>query len=139
LSLIFGGDIKEMEWQKSKLEEFMERNPQYKWGNLNSLSEGAIEELGVVGAAQEARRVSARRPSSGLTSSIQRKEGRKGRQAHYTRKAVLEREKEAARRAVWERRHPRAAESNWVRREEKRKTRKAAERILRKARKNAGR
>ena len=113
----------------------MKRNPEFKWGILNSLSEGAIEELGVVGAIQEARRVSARRPSSGLTSSIQRKEGRKGRQAHYTRKAVLEREKEAERRATWMRRHPHAAESNWTRREEKRKTRKAQERELRKARK----
>ena len=127
-----------MDWPKSKLEEFMERNPTFKWGILNSLSEGAIEELGVVGAVQEARRVSNRRPSSGRTSSIQKKEGRKGRQAHYTRKAILEREKEAVRRAVWERRHPRAAESNWIHREEKRKTRKAAERALRKARKNAG-
>jgi len=124
-----------MAMPNSKLESFMKRNPEFKWGNLNSLSEGAIEELGVVGAIQEARRVSARRPSSGLTSSIQRREGRKGRQAHYTRKAVLEREKEAERRAVWMRRHPAANESNWTRREEKRKTRKAQERELRKARK----
>ena len=128
-----------MEWKESKLEEFMKRNPQYKWGNLNYVSEGAIEELGVVGAVQEARRVSNRRPSSGMTSSIQRRDGRKGRQAHYTRKAVLEREKEAARRAVWERRHPRATESNWNRREEARKTRKAQERAARKARKGSNR
>jgi hypothetical protein len=137
ITLIFGGDIKGMEWPKSKLEEFMERNPQFPWGTLNSLSEGAIEELGVVGAIQEGRRVSARRTSSGRTSSIQRKHGRKGRQAHYTRKAILEREKEAERRATWIRRHPTANESNWIRREEKRKTRKAAEREARKLRKAA--
>jgi hypothetical protein len=91
ITLIFGGDIKGMEWPKSKLEEFMERNPQFPWGTLNSISEGAIEELGVVGAIQEGRRVSARRTSSGRTSSIQRKHGRNGRQAHYTRMEILER------------------------------------------------
>ena len=122
-----------MEWKKSKMEEFMERNPAFKWGNLPS-SEGAVEELGVVGAIQEYRRASARRPSSGRTSSIQKREGRKGRQAHYTRKAILEREKEAERRAVWKRRHPYANESNWTRREEKRKTRKAAERAAKRFR-----
>jgi hypothetical protein len=115
------------------LNSILDKYPDAAWGNLNSLSEKAIEELGLDAAIAEARRGSARRPSSGLTSSIQRKEGRKGRQAHYTRKAILEREKEAGRRAVWMRRHPHAAESNWVRREEKRKTRKAVERAARKA------
>jgi len=100
------------------------------WGNLPS-SEGAINELGIKGAMAERDKRSPRRSSSGKTSSIQRKGGRKARQAHYTRKAVLEREKEAERRRVWERRHPGASESNWRRREEKRKTRKAAERNTR--------
>jgi hypothetical protein len=109
-----------------------DKYPDATWGNLNSVSEKAIEELGLAGAIREAKRVSARRPSSGKTSSIQRREGRKGRQAHYTRKAVLERAKEAERRATWMRRHPAASESNWIRREEKRKTRKAAERAARK-------
>ena len=109
-----------------------DKYPDAMWGNLNSVSEKAIEELGLAGAIREAKRVSARRPSSGQTSSIQRREGRKGRQAHYTRKAVLERAKEEDRRAVWMRRHPAASESNWARREEKRKTRKAAERAARK-------
>jgi hypothetical protein len=110
-----------------------DKYPDATWGNLNSISEKAIEELGLAGAIREAKRVSARRPSSGQTSSIQRREGRKGRQAHYTRKAVLERAKEEERRAVWMRRHPAASESKWIRREEKRKTRKAAERAARKA------
>ena len=114
-----------------------DKHPGARWGNLNSVSEKAIEELGLDAAIAEARRGSARRPSSGRTSSIQRKEGRKGRQAHYTRKAILEREKEAERRAVWMRRHPHAAESNWTRREEKRKTRKAVERAARKESKAA--
>jgi hypothetical protein len=109
-----------------------DKYPDAAWGNLNSISEKAIEELGLARAIREAKRISARRPSSGQTSSIQRREGRKGRQAHYTRKAVLEREKEAERRSVWMRRHPDASESNWIRREEKRKTRKAAERAARK-------
>jgi len=112
-----------------------DKNPGARWGNLNSVSEKAIEELGLAGAIAEARRGSPRRPSSGRTSSIQRKEGRKGRQAHYTRKAILERAKEEERRAVWMRRHPGRAESNWARREEKRKTRKAVERAARKERK----
>jgi hypothetical protein len=77
--------------------------------------------------------LSSRRSSSGRTSSIQREGGRKARQAHYTRKAILEKRKEAERRAVWERRHPGASESDWRRRQEKRKTRKAADRALKKA------
>jgi len=111
-----------------------DKNPGARWGDLNSVSEKAIEELGLAGAIAEARRGSPRRPSSGRTSSIQKREGRKGRQAHYTRKAILEREKEAERRATWKRRHPLANESNWVRREEKRKTRKAAERAAKRFR-----
>jgi hypothetical protein len=110
----------------------MKRNPRFPWGNLPS-SEGAIRELGVIGALQEADRLSSHRSSSGRTSSIQRKGGRKARQAHYTRKAISEKRKEAARRAAWERRHPGASESNWLRRQEKRKTRKAANRALIKA------
>jgi hypothetical protein len=102
------------------------------WGNLPS-SEGAIEELGLEGAMKESNRQSPRRSSSGRTSSIQREKGRKGRQEHYKRKAILEREKEEERRRVWERRHPGASESNWRHREEKRKTRKAEIRQTRKS------
>jgi hypothetical protein len=101
------------------------------WGNVANLSEGAVRELGVQGAMEEHWVRSPRRSSSGKTSSIQGRLGRKGRQAHYTRKAILEREKEGHRRAVWERRHPGASESHWRSREEKRKTRKANERNVR--------
>ena len=106
------------------------------WGNVANLSDGAVREFGIEGAMAERNRPSPRRSSSGRTSSIQRREGRKGRQAHYTRKAILEREKEDGRRSVWLRRHPGASESNWVRREGNRKTRKAAARQLRKSRKH---
>ena len=75
---------------------------------------------------------SPRRSSSGHTSSIQRRGGRKARQAHYTRKAILEREKEERRRKRWEERNPGASESNWRRGEQLRKTRKAIERGSRK-------
>ena len=102
------------------------------WGNLPS-SEGAVAELGLEGAMNERFKQSPRRSSSGRTSSIQRREGRKGRQAHYTRKAILEREKEEDRRRVWVRRHPGASESNWRRREGKRKTLKTAARTARKS------
>ncbi len=114
--------------------EFMMRNPDFKWGDLPS-SEGAIRELGVRGAISENRkRVSRRRASSGMTSEIQRTQGRKGRQEHYKRKAILEREKEEERRRIWNRRHPGSSESGWLRREEKRKTRKANYRAYRKTR-----
>jgi len=114
-----------------RIVDFMMRNPDFPWGNMPS-SEEAIRELGVIGAMKEANRRSTGRSSSGRTSSIQRKGGRKARQAHYTRKAIAEKRKEAERRAVWERRHPGASESNWLRRQEKRKTRKAADRALKK-------
>lgn len=68
---------------------------------------------------------SPRRSSSGRTSSIQRKGGRKARQEHYRRKASLESKKEMERRRVWERLHPGASESNWRRREERHKSRRA--------------
>ena len=102
------------------------------WGNVANLSEGAVRELGIEGAIDEHWKLSPRRSSSGRTSSIQRVHGRKGRQAHYTRKAILEREKEESRRKVWERRHPGASESNWRRHEENRKSRKANQRATRK-------
>jgi hypothetical protein len=73
------------------------------------------------------------RPSSGQTSEIQRLHGRKGRQAHYTRKAILEKEKEEDRRRFWLLHHPGAAEANWNTREKKRKTRKEILRGMRKA------
>lgn len=70
--------------------------------------------------------------SSGRTSSIQREGGRKARKAHYTRKAILEREKEEKRRKRWVAKNPGGSESNWQRAEELRKTRRAINRRLRK-------
>ena len=101
------------------------------WGDVVS-SPGAVAELGLEGARAEKARGSPHRASSGQTSEIQRVHGRKGRKEHYTRKAILEKEKEEARRVVWLRRHPGAPEANWVRREEKRKTTKADQRLMRK-------
>jgi len=72
------------------------------------------------------------RSSSGNTSEIQRKGGRKARKEHYTRKAVLENQKEVERRRVWLQLHPGASESNWRRREERRKTRRATRHLYRK-------
>lgn len=105
-----------------------ERNP-WMWGNIANLSEEAIKELGIAGAVSESRKISPRRESSGMTNRMTRKE----RKEHYKRKAILERQKEEERRRVWERRHPGGRESEWLRREEARKTRKAHNRMLRKA------
>ena len=117
-----------------------DKYPHIKWGNLNIIEdEKVVDKYGLGYAFKEAKMSSPRRHSSGRTSSIQKREGRKGRQAHYTRKAILEREKEADRRAMWRNLHPDGHESNWLLREQKRKTRKAAERAARKARKNAER
>ena len=71
------------------------------------------------------------RPSSGKTSEIQRLHGRKGRKEHYTRKAILEKEKEEGRRRFWLHHHPGAPEANWNAREKKRKTRKEDQHMMR--------
>lgn len=106
----------------------------FQWGNIANLSDAAIEELGLEGAFLEQKMaVSPHRSSSGQTNRMTRKE----RKEHYKRKAILEREKEEERRRVWERRHPGGRESEWRAREEKRKTRKAANRAFRKAAKRS--
>lgn len=110
----------------------------YLWGNVANLSNAAVEELGISGALREEREGSPRRSSSGYTSELikagkTRKERNTIRRAHYTRKGILEAEKERERRARWLRRHPGAPEANWNRREAERKTRKAANRAARKA------
>jgi hypothetical protein len=97
------------------------------WGNVFNLSESAVEELGIVGARKEENAFSPHRASSGNTNRMTRKE----RKQHYTRKAILEREKEEKRRALWERRHPRADVRGWLEKEEERKKRKAIHRALR--------
>ena len=109
------------------------------WGNVENLSNAAVEELGISGALQEALNRSPRRSSSGNTSELvkagkTRKERNAIRRAHYVRKGTLEAEKERERRAKWMRRHPGAPEANWNRREAERKTRKAANRAARKSR-----
>ena len=103
------------------------------WGNMANLDPDDVQAIGVNAAMAERYKASPRRSSSGRTSSIQRTGGRKARQAHYTRKAILEREKEATRRALWESRFPGAPAEHWNRREAARKTRKAANRAVRKA------
>jgi len=110
------------------------------WGLIPS-SEGLIGEKGLLGAIEHRQRFgptpSPHRSSSGRTSEIQREHGRKGRQEHYRRKAILEAEKEAERRRKFERRHPEGNEAYWMRREANRKTRKAGERQARKRRTRA--
>ncbi len=105
------------------------------WGNLADLSETAIAALGLEGAKAEAHRSSPRRASSGMTNAMTRAE----RKAHYTRKAVLEREKEGKRRANWVRNYPGAKEEHWEKKEAVRRTRKQQERDARKAAKNRNR
>ncbi len=111
----------------------MRRGSSLEWGNLANMSEGAFKELGFEGAVAEARRPSERRPSSGMSNRMTRKD----RKEHYRRKAELEARKEAQRRAIWIRRHPGAPATNWNRREAVRKSRKAAERATRRQRRSS--
>lgn len=111
------------------------RGSSLEWGNLANISEGAFKELGFEGAMAEARRPSERRPSSGMSNRMTRKD----RKEHYRRKAELEARKEAERRAVWLRRHPGAPEDIWERREAARKSRKAGERAARRRRSSGSR
>ena len=108
------------------------------WGNWANLEEGNIRKFGVRGAMTRRNRLSARRSSSGRTSSGERKHptrkaAKAWRAEHYKRKAILEREKEEARRREWKADFPEEGEANWNRREAARKTRKAANRAIRKA------
>lgn len=113
----------------------------YNWYDLflnPELDDRRVAEVGINAALaeQEHRRqlgMSPRRPSSGRSNTMTRKE----RKEHYRRKGILEAEKEAARRAEWERLRPRRPEANWREREEARKRRKSSERRSRKARKAA--
>ena len=110
------------------LEELMEKRSNLGWGNIAELSEGALKELGFVGAYDEAYHPhSEHLASSGMSNTM----SRKLRKEHYRRKAILETRKAKERRAVWERRHPGAGEANWERREKKREERKAAARATR--------
>lgn len=110
------------------------------WANIERMDPLVLEREGVRAAYKNAwypASSSEHRASSGKTSSIERREGRKGRKAHYTRKAILEREKEERRRAAWAARFPGAPESHWQFREERRKTQKREERLRRAGRKTS--
>lgn len=109
------------------------------WGNIAMLNEDNVNDYGIMGAWEKMRRGSEHRASSGQTSEILRREGRKGVKAHYKRKGELEGIKEAARRAEWERLHPGAKEANWERRQALRKTKRAAHIAWRKSYKQAQR
>jgi hypothetical protein len=110
------------------LEELMYKRPNLGWGNIAELSEGALKELGLVGAYDEAIHPNSEHlASSGMSNRMTRKL----RKEHYKRKAILEVRKAKERRTVWERRHPGAGEANWERREKKREERKAAARATR--------
>lgn len=110
------------------LEELMYKRPNIGWGNIAELSEGALKELGFVGAYNDAYHPNSEHlPSSGMSNRMTRKL----RKEHYKRKAILEVQKAKERRAIWESRHPGAGEANWERREKKREGRKAAARATR--------
>jgi hypothetical protein len=68
------------------------------------------------------------RPSSGMTNSMTRGPRRE----HYKRKAEMEARKEAARFEKWKRMYPMNTAMGWHGREQQRKTRKAAQRKVRK-------
>ena len=78
---------------------------------------------------------SSHRASSGQTSEIQGKEGRKGRQAHKTRKAIHEAAKEMKRRAKWNAEFGNKEEAMWALEEGRRKERKTRARSARRSRK----
>ena len=106
----------------------MYKRPNIGWGNIAEMSEGALKELGFVGAYDEAYHPQSEHlASSGMSNAMTRKM----RKEHYRRKAILETRKAKERRAIWERRHPGAGEANGERREKKRDERKAAARATR--------
>jgi hypothetical protein len=110
------------------LVKLMQNRQNIGWGDIAVLSEGALKELGLVGAYDEAYHGrSERMASSGMSNTMTRK----ARKEHYRRKAILEVKKAKERRAVWERRHPGAGEADWERREKLRVERKAGERETR--------
>ena len=112
-----------------EMREADERGEPYMWGNIMSLSEGAVEELGINGAMAEHKRISSHMASSGQSPSMPRK----ARKEHYSRKIAKYKEHEAERRARWTRRHPGAAESNWERREAAHRNTRQKRRNLRRA------
>jgi hypothetical protein len=114
--------------------KFMMDNPHISWANIEEIDAANFEKFGFEEALRRARARSERLASSGMSPKM----SRKNRQEHYRRKAKLEERKELARRAEWEYNFPGAPESNWLRREERRKTRKQAERNLRRARRRSG-
>jgi hypothetical protein len=112
-----------------EMHEAEERGEPFLWGNIDNLSERAVEELGIKGAMAERNRISSHVASSGQSPSMPRKI----RKEHYTRKIAKYKAHEAERRARWERRHPGAPESNWERREAAHREARQKRRNLRRA------
>lgn len=138
-------NLKDLSWSELQrrlkptpggIEALMHKRPNIGWGNIAELSEGALKELGLVGAYDEAYHpVSEHLYSSGMSNTMTRKL----RKEHYKRKAILEVQKAKERRVVWERRHPGVGEANWERREKKREGRKAGARATRRIMKHGRR
>lgn len=99
------------------------------WGILGEVSMENVREFGLERALQRTPSPSPRRPSSGNSYRMTRKE----RKDHYKRKAQLEEEKEKIRLKTWMNRNPKADPMDWVRREKARRERKDRERKSRKA------
>ncbi len=99
------------------------------WGLLAELSEENVSAFGIEKALQRAPTPSPRRPSSGESYRMTRKE----RKEHYKRKGQLEDEKEKARLKSWMAKHPEGDPMDWVAREKARRERKERERATRKA------
>ena len=99
------------------------------WGDIAELSEENVRAFGIEKALQRAPTPSPRRPSSGESHRMTRKE----RKEHYKRKAQLEDEKEKARLKSWMAKNPNGDPMDWVRREKARRERKEGERKSRKA------
>jgi hypothetical protein len=105
------------------------------WGDLLNIDFELAKRAGLSAALEEER---ARAHSPHLASSGMSDEMTRGpRKQHYTRKAILEGEKEAKRRAHWLKYYPGVPEINWQLKEEARKTRKAAHRESRRRMKKA--
>lgn len=138
------------------LRNLVEAGHRIKWGDLDTMEQAALQELGYFGARErEAREAAERnwyaekerrfrdehgsehRGSSGWTSEIEKEEMRLPRKArtlrreHYKRKGELEDKKEAERRARYAAAGLRSSEAEKM--EGARKTRKMKERARRKA------
>jgi hypothetical protein len=99
------------------------------WGDIAELSEENVRAFGIEEALHRSPTPSPRRPSSGESYRMTRKE----RKEHYKRKGQLEDEKEKARLKAWMAKNPEGDPMDWVAREKTRRERKERERKSRKA------